>query len=232
MSMRARERYFEELGDDFDAFMSDYDVERRRSLIFERLLCKRSLSGLRVLEVGCGTGRFSEPITMMEANLTALDIGPGLARRVHASTGAQGIAADACALPFADACFDGVISSECIEHTPRPFAVIGEMCRVCRPGGFVCFTTPNRLWLPVLLAAQSLGLRKFSGYENWIWPGEAKVALKKQGLDNIRAWGCHAWPFQFRFTRPVLRRLDRFGSHLYPVMINFGLIGEKPLSND
>jgi len=44
-------------------------------------------------------------------------------------------------LPFADAEFDVVVSTEMLEHDSRPWLSVKEMARVCRPGGFVLITT-------------------------------------------------------------------------------------------
>lgn len=221
--------YYDHLGDRFDEYMSDYDVDRRRDLIFTRLLADVPLAGLRILEVGCGTGKFSSVLKERGARLTVLDIGRGLVRTVAGRTVCPGVVGDACRLPFGDAAFDAVVSSECVEHTPDPPLAVAEMCRVVAPGGFVCLTTPNKLWYPVLVVAQALGLRKFAGTENWIFPGAAAEVMRREGLGGITLGGCHLWPFQLAFTRPLLRRVDRFGPTLYPLMINFGILGRKAL---
>lgn len=220
-------RYFDSLKDDFESFMDDYDVEQRIFLIFNILLKKIPLSGKKVLEVGCGTGRFSERIYREGAQLTIVDIGESLVRNVKHRLGCEGIVADACELPISDQSFDVVISSECIEHTLNPLKAISEMCRVCKTGGMVVITSPNKLWYPVLLLSQWLKIRKFSGIENWIFPLQAKSEMKKNDMNTILIKGCHLWPFQFRFSRPFLKYLDRRSKWLSPLMINFGIIGTK-----
>jgi ubiquinone/menaquinone biosynthesis C-methylase UbiE len=219
--------YFDKLGDDFELMMSDYDVQRRQELVFEQLLAGRRLDGLAVLEVGCGTGRFSQRIAALGANLMVLDIGPNLVKAVREKLGCKGVVGDACKLPFPDETFDAVISSECIEHTPDPLAAIREMCRVCKTGGTVCFTTPNKLWYPVLWLSVKLHIRKFAGPERWIFPGTGRKVMKAAGMGEMVASGCHAWPFQLKFTRGLLARLDRSGGWLYPLMINFGIAAKK-----
>jgi SAM-dependent methyltransferase len=61
-------------------------------------------------------------------------------------------------LPFEDASFDLVLSSNVLEHVRDPAAVISESIRVLRPGGLLHFVVPNYgswweghygvLWLP------------------------------------------------------------------------------------
>ena len=53
---------------------------------------------------------------------------------------------DATRLPFADASFDAVITSEVLEHIPDDIGALAEMVRVLRPGGVFAATVPT--WLP------------------------------------------------------------------------------------
>jgi len=46
-------------------------------------------------------------------------------------------------LPFAAGEFDAVVCMEGLEHTLDPAALIGELCRVTRPGGRIILTVPN-----------------------------------------------------------------------------------------
>jgi len=60
--------------------------------------------------------------------------------------GVRFVRADASALPFADGSFDLVIASAMIEHVgsrQQQRRVVQELCRV---GGSVCLTTPNRFF--------------------------------------------------------------------------------------
>lgn len=45
------------------------------------------------------------------------------------------------ALPFGDATFDVVISTEMLEHDPAPWLSLAEMGRVLQPGGHLLLTT-------------------------------------------------------------------------------------------
>jgi SAM-dependent methyltransferase len=101
--------YFDELGQDFDRYMSDYDVERRQRLMFAVLLENCTLRAAKVLKVGCETGRFSEKIVQLCAELTVLDIGSNLVAIVSKRLSCAGVVGDACDLPFEDGSFDVVI---------------------------------------------------------------------------------------------------------------------------
>ena len=110
--------YYEEIGDSFDEWMSDYDVSRRIHLIRDLL---PSLTGdEQALEVGCGTGRISSALQPQLPNLLVTDVSASLAEQVGTRLGLSWAGADACVLGLDANQFDVVFSSECIEHTPDP----------------------------------------------------------------------------------------------------------------
>ena len=45
-------------------------------------------------------------------------------------------------LPFRDASVDTVLSTEVLEHVPRPELLVREMARVVKPGGKLLITVP------------------------------------------------------------------------------------------
>src|SRR5437867_11712254 len=95
------------------------------------------LSGLSVLDVGCGTGWFSQRAASRGARVTSLDIGVRLLEKARRRCRTRPIAGDACRLPLASNTFDLVISSECIEHTVDPTLALREIHRVTKPGGLL-----------------------------------------------------------------------------------------------
>jgi SAM-dependent methyltransferase len=89
----------------------------------------------RLLEVGCGTGDFTERLQREAAgNIVAVD----LSDRMVALTKARGVEA-ACAdietLPFGDGRFDCVLANRVLYHVPDLDRGLGEIARVLRPGG-------------------------------------------------------------------------------------------------
>jgi ubiquinone/menaquinone biosynthesis C-methylase UbiE len=101
-----------------------------------------SPSGARWLEVGCGTGIFTELVldTCSPAAVSAVD--PAQAQIDHASRqpAAQRVnfrVADAQVLPFPDATFDVVASALVINFIPDRPRALSEMRRVARAGGIV-----------------------------------------------------------------------------------------------
>jgi SAM-dependent methyltransferase len=159
--------------------------------------------------------------------LTVSDISEKLAKDVGKRLRVNWMRQDACSLAIPDESFHLVISSECIEHTPKPNYALREMARIVKPGGFIIITSPNKLWYPVLWLSMISKIRNFSGNENWLFPWKAASILSDGGITDIRIRGCHLFPWQIPFAKHVLPVFDRFDRLLYPVMINYGVGGKK-----
>jgi 2-polyprenyl-6-hydroxyphenyl methylase/3-demethylubiquinone-9 3-methyltransferase len=226
MSRMKSELYFEEIGENFNRWMSAYDVGRRIELI--RGLLPANARESTTLELGCGTGAITDDIAPRVGPLTVTDYSERLSRETGERLGAAWSRQDACAITLADESFDLVFSSECIEHTPDPRKALREMARVTRKGGTLIVTSPNRLWYPVLLLSMALKIRKFAGNELWLYPSEAARTLEECGMRDVRVTGCHLFPWQLPLARTVLPFFDRFGSTLHPLMINWGVRATKP----
>jgi SAM-dependent methyltransferase len=72
------------------------------------------------------------------------------------------------ALPFADGSFDLVSSSNVLEHAADRWGMVGELVRVCRPGGHVFLSWTNWLspfggheWSPFHYLGPRLGPRAY-----------------------------------------------------------------------
>lgn len=101
-------------------------------------------SAPRVLDVGTGTGRLAEAIqARLGTPVVATDFTlPMLARAPRTLDRA---AADALALPFANAEFDAVVSAFVVRNLADLERGIAEQVRVLRPGGLIAIleTTPG-----------------------------------------------------------------------------------------
>ena len=104
--------------------------------------------GEMILDVGCGTGVFTLNILGLGTRVIGLDISQPML--VRASQKAQkypfrGVAGDMRFLPFADECFDKVVSMTALEFTEDGKGAVSELFRVTRKGGVVVVTTLNSL---------------------------------------------------------------------------------------
>ena len=218
--MEAKERFYDTIADRFDAVMNPYDLGRRVEIVFDELLAEETLANRRLLDVGCGTGWFSQRAAACGAKVTALDIGIRLLNKTREKCEASLVAADACRLPFLDRTLDIVVSSECIEHTREPLRAVAEMCRVLRPGGILVITVPNKFWRLSATFAAVFKLRPYEGLENWLWWWQLRRALRKGNTRIVSMFGFHLFPPLLRVSWPLLRYIDRFGQAIGPVMLN------------
>jgi 2-polyprenyl-3-methyl-5-hydroxy-6-metoxy-1,4-benzoquinol methylase len=221
-----RSTFYETFAEDFDAKMNRYDLERRLEIIFDEMLTE-DLTGRKLLDAGCGTGWFSARACQRGAVVTSLDVGDRLLAQVAKKCQSERVVGDVLALPFPDAHFDVVVCTEVIEHTVDAARAIAELIRVLRKGGTLVVTVPNRVWHFAVTLANALHLRPYEGYENWVsWPTlRREVERNHVIIDELR--GFHLFPFVLAATNGLLRRLDRHGKWLGPVMVNLAVCGRK-----
>ncbi len=94
----------------------------------------------RVLDAGCGAGRMLPILAALRCRVEGVDLSPRMIRRSrgdHSSFPTQ--VASIAELPFPDSSFDGVFSWYSTIHSPDTDLprIMGEACRVLRPGGFL-----------------------------------------------------------------------------------------------
>ena len=107
------------------------------------------LSGLSILDIGCGGGLISEPLTRMGAKVTGIDPGElniAIARS-HAED--QDLAIDyrattVEALAETGDQFDAVVCLEVVEHVPDVAEFVASCASLVRPGGAMILSTINR----------------------------------------------------------------------------------------
>ena len=102
------------------------------------------LRNRRVLDVGCGTGRFSAALKAAGATVVGLDIDPGMIALASQRIGGPLVVGDALRLPFRAGCFDTTIAVTALEFLADPPGAIRELARVTRIGGRVVVAVLNR----------------------------------------------------------------------------------------
>jgi SAM-dependent methyltransferase len=101
------------------------------------------MEGIRVLDAGCGTGRFSAVLRRTGAAVVGVDLDPDmLAVAAHRLAGCCARAA-AEVLPFPAAAFDVTVAVTLLEFVDQPAAVTAELARVTHPGGRVIVAALN-----------------------------------------------------------------------------------------
>lgn len=151
------------------------------------------LTGLALLDVGCGAGLASEAFARMGADVTGLEAAPEAlaAAREHAASG--GLSIDYRdgtpeMLAAEGAAFDAVVSLEVIEHVEDRDAFLAALAGLVKPGGQVFLSTLNRTarsFLMAKLGAEYLLRLLPIGTHDWrmfVTPGELGTGLRRAGL--------------------------------------------------
>lgn len=128
------------------------------------------LRGKRVLDAGCGKGRFARIFQEQEpeAEIWGLDISEEMLRYVPA--GIHTKAGSMTELPFADAYFDGVYATESLEHAVEIEKAVAEICRVVKTGGRIAIIDKN---------AEQWGKLETPEWERWFTRSELERMLRR-----------------------------------------------------
>jgi ubiquinone/menaquinone biosynthesis C-methylase UbiE len=127
----------------FDLWSNFYDAPLVQRLTYrpEHDAVLRALGRTRhqrVLDVGCGTGILTARIRseFKEAFVVGCDFSSGMLRRAaRGRRGSNWVRGNALQLPFADASWDVVVSTEAFHWFPDQRLALAEFFRVLEPGG-------------------------------------------------------------------------------------------------
>ncbi|WP_048707975.1 class I SAM-dependent methyltransferase [Microvirga massiliensis] len=99
--------------------------------------------GARILEIGAGTGQQAHALARRGFDIAAIEIASSnySAERIFPI-----IDYDGRVIPFADASFDIVFSSNVLEHVPDLAQMSREIRRVLAPGGLCIHAMPTHAW--------------------------------------------------------------------------------------
>ncbi len=167
--LRARIRAsFDEASADEEHFPSTIDPRIYHVKLIHQHLAP--LAGKRVLDVGCGKGRFARVLRDLEpaAEFWGLDLSEEMLRYVPA--GIHTRAGSMTELPFDDAFFDAAYATESLEHAVEIERAVAEICRVVKPGGRIAIIDKN---------AEQWGRLQTPEWERWFRPKELERLLRR-----------------------------------------------------
>jgi 2-polyprenyl-6-hydroxyphenyl methylase / 3-demethylubiquinone-9 3-methyltransferase len=152
-----------------------------------------SLTGLSVLDIGCGGGLVAEPLTRLGAEVTGIDPAEETIEAAKAHAGGAGlqiayIATTAEALAETGRQFDAVLLLEVVEHVPDVPAFLKRIAPLVVPGGVMILSTLNRTFKAYALAivgAEYILRWVPAGTHQWerfVTHDELKAALSGAGL--------------------------------------------------
>jgi len=152
-----------------------------------------SLTGLRVLDIGCGGGILSEPLARLGASVVGADPSDRniAVARQHAAQ--SGLAVDyrntgAEALAAAGESFDAVLAMEVVEHVTDLGLFVEVAAEMVKPGGLLFVATLNRTIKSFALAIVGAEYilrwlpRGTHQWDKFVTPNELDIAIEQSGL--------------------------------------------------
>ncbi len=132
------------------------------------------LNGKRLLDAGCGKGRYVKLIKQLypEAMITAMDVSPQMLR--HVPQGIRTVQNSILNMPFADGEFDAVICIEALEHAVQIEESVRELARVLAVNGKLIIIDKN---------AEKLGSLEIPSWEKWFDTEELASMMREEGLE-------------------------------------------------
>lgn len=124
--------------------------EARETLLLKRV-AHLDPAPRRVLDLGCGNGRFLTAMAIRGAETAGIDAYPGgLERALQRTPAALLMTGDITRTPLPDASFDLISLLDVLEHVP-PGPLLGEVRRLLAPGGRLLVAVPafQSLWSQV-----------------------------------------------------------------------------------
>lgn len=173
------------------------DVYANDNRIVEFLSGRLRLTGMRVLEVGAGTGRDSDAIASLGAEVWTLDYSEESLRLMsdHLEHEVRIVCGDALSLPIASETFDLVFHQGLLEHFRNPGELLAENYRILRPGGYLLVDVPQRFHYYTLAKHILMFLDKwFAGWETEFSAGELKGLMTNQGFEVEDMYGHNLYP--------------------------------------
>jgi 2-polyprenyl-6-hydroxyphenyl methylase / 3-demethylubiquinone-9 3-methyltransferase len=151
------------------------------------------LSGLRILDIGCGGGILCEPLARLGAAMVGVDPAPAnvAAARLHAAESGLAIdyrAATVEALADAAERFDLVLAMEVVEHVADVGLFVRRCAEMVKPGGLMIAATLNRTLKSFALAIVGAEYvlrwlpRGTHRWDKFVTPNELEIALAQGGL--------------------------------------------------
>lgn len=156
---------------------------------------RRPFEGLRILDIGCGGGLVSEPMTRLGASVTAVDASEANIKTAMTHADQGGLAIDFRVgtvedlIEGGEPAFDVVLNLEVVEHVADPAQFLKDCAGLVKPGGLMIVATLNRtakaFALAIVGAEYVLGWlpRGTHEFDKFLRPEEIEAPLSAAGLN-------------------------------------------------
>ena len=130
------------------------------------------IEGKKILDVGCGKGRFSKILVDKKAVVTGIDLSDKLLEVAKKNIeDVNFVIGSTTNLKFQDNLFDCIICIETLEHVPDTKKAVEEMLRVLKEGGKIIIIDKNKLSLHDKLFLPNIFIKKYKELSNkWMYP--------------------------------------------------------------
>jgi ubiquinone/menaquinone biosynthesis C-methylase UbiE len=170
--------YFDRVADQWDTMRQQFFGEGVRKAAVAAAGIK---PGMRVADVGTGTGFLAEAALAAGATVVGIDASEGMLAQVRTRLAQRPFEArtgDVDALPLDDGEVDAVLANMVLHHAPDPPHAIREMARALKPGGTLVITdadTHTHEWL------------RTEQHDRWLGFDRADIAtwFRDAGLDDV-----------------------------------------------
>ena len=182
--------------------------------------------GERVLDIGCGTGRFTKEYAGAVGEVVGADFSVASLRRLLArGPSVQAVRCEAGQLPFATGGFDAIVATSLFSNLPTQATrdrALAEVRRVLAPGGRLLVTVYNHSWWK--RARHSLRLSQSGAKHGYHTDG--RIPYYNFGAREFEGWVArrfrtgpvfgaqHRLPVLSRRSPRLARELDRLLSRL------------------
>ena len=169
-------------------------------------LADHPLGGLSLLDIGCGGGLLSEPMTRLGAEVTGIDAAGRNIATAHLHAGRQELEIDyrettAEALAAMGAQFDIVLALEIVEHVADVDLFLRSCGQLVKPGGLLFLSTLNRTakaWALAIAGAEYVLRWLPRGTHDWkkfLKPSEVVRGLRSGSIETQEIVGVVYSPF-------------------------------------
>lgn len=124
---------------------------------FDETKWSRDLKGQTILEVGSGSGRFTDQAATTGAMVVSLDYSQAVDANYHGNGHKDNVLivqGDVYAMPFPDQSFDNVLCIGVLQHTPDVEESFFCLTKYVKPGGSLVVDVYRRRWWTYLLVTQ------------------------------------------------------------------------------
>ncbi len=126
--------------------MGDFIDQVETGLAFNLFSVKK---GMKVLDIGCGTGNFSMKLAQKGCKVTGVDISEDMLSVAREKAKESGLdieyyPVDVYDLKFKDECFDAIFSMAAFEFIKEPQKAMDEIFRVAKKGSEILIGTINK----------------------------------------------------------------------------------------